>query len=245
MPRLSSPDTETARLQSDVLHELTAAPRYRRWLADMATPHLGDAVLEVGAGIGDYTTEWLSSSPTRRITASEADGERLELLRARFDGHPRVKVRHLALPSQDEDLADFSSTVAINVLEHVVDDFAAVRSMARLTRRSGAVIVLVPAFQGAFSDFDRRIGHYRRYRCDDVRRLLANANLEVETLHYVNSLGLLAWFVGMRLLRMTPGDGPVLRAWDASIVSTVRRLETRRRPPFGQSVFAVGRKTSP
>lgn len=53
--------------------------------------------------------------------------------------------------------------------------------------------------------------------------------------------GLLAWFVGMRLMRMTPQDGPTVRLWDNAVVPVARALENRVRVPFGQSVFAVGR----
>jgi hypothetical protein len=38
---------------------------------------------------------------------------------------------------------------------------------------------------------------------------------------------------------MQPGDGPVLEIWDGQVVPRARRLEARREPPFGQSVFSV------
>jgi hypothetical protein len=63
----------------------------------------------------------------------------------------------------------------------------------------------------------------------------------VERLHYVNAPGLLAWFVGMRLLKLTPGEGPLLKVWDGAVVPVARAVESKVRPPFGQSVFAVGR----
>jgi hypothetical protein len=63
----------------------------------------------------------------------------------------------------------------------------------------------------------------------------------VETIHYVNAPGLVAWTVGMRLLRMSPRDGIVLRSWDRAVVPAARRIETRWHPPFGQSLLAVGR----
>ena len=65
--------------------------------------------------------------------------------------------------------------------------------------------------------------------------------LPIAVRHYVNAPGLAAWFVGMRLLRMTPHDGPTVRLWDRIVVPAARAVESRVRPPFGQSVFAVGR----
>src|SRR5579872_3710132 len=38
-----------------VLNNLTGTPHYLRWLAELLRPHVGDTVLEVGAGIGNIT----------------------------------------------------------------------------------------------------------------------------------------------------------------------------------------------
>jgi len=49
----------------------------------------------------------------------------------------------------------------------------------------------------------------------------------------------------MRLLRlrMTPTDSRLLRLWDRMVIPATRRVELHWTPPFGQSVFAVGRRT--
>jgi hypothetical protein len=64
----------------------------------------------------------------------------------------------------------------------------------------------------------------------------------VERAHYVNCLGLPAWFTMMRLLRGTPRPGPALTGWDRLVIPALRRVESRWQPPFGQSVFAVARR---
>ena len=93
----------------------------------------------------------------------------------------------------------------------------------------------------AMSRFDHAVGHVRRYTRAGLHRVLESAGLLVEEVRYVNVPGLLAWWVGMRLLRMTPGDGPLLRVWDRVVVPLTRSLEECFGAPFGQSVFAVAR----
>ena len=131
--------------------------------------------------------------------------------------------------------------MALNVLEHIADDVAGLRGASRLVRPGGAVVLVVPAFSVAMSRFDREIGHYRRYTERTLRRALEDAGLAVAELRYLNAPGLLAWIAGMRLLRMAPREGVVLRAWDRVVVPPTRALERRWRPPFGQSLLAVGR----
>jgi SAM-dependent methyltransferase len=225
-------------LQSQTLESVASAVRYHDWLASLPLPHLGDYPLELGSGLGDYAQWWLERG-VPRITVTEGDASRLARLRERFAGDDRVTVRFLDVTEPPR--SDHSSFVMINVLEHIPDDVGALRAAHTLVRPGGTVAVLVPAFPFAMSRFDRAVGHVRRYTVASLTRSLIAAGLDVEDVHYVNMPGLPAWFLGMRLLRMTPGEGRWLSLWDNWVVPRARRWEDRRRPPFGQSVFAVAR----
>jgi hypothetical protein len=65
------------------------------------------------------------------------------------------------------------------------------------------------------------------------------AGLAVDDVRYVDMPGLPAWIVGMRLLRMTPGDSALVRLWDRLVIPVARLLEARIRAPFGKSLIAV------
>jgi SAM-dependent methyltransferase len=224
-------------LQDQTLEEVASAVNYRQWLVSLALPYLGEHAIEIGAGQGDYVEDWAQAGI--RITASEAERGRLEILRNRFAGNELVDVVEYMAPAEVE--GSYSAAVAYNVLEHIPDDVAALRGFAKLLRPGGAVVLIVPAFEFAMGRFDRAVGHQRRYRVAGLRTALEEAGLRVERIHYVNSLGLFAWFVGMRVLRMTPKEGPVLTVWDRRVVPLLRTIESRRPPPFGQSVFSVAR----
>lgn len=226
-------------LQSEVLEDLVEAGNYRRWLVQLALPHLGEDPLEVGSGLGHYAADWAAAG-VPRWTASEADPGRLQALRERFAGDPVVRVRELAVPITEA--AQHSAVVAYNVLEHIPDDVVALRAFAGLLRAGGAVVLVVPAFPSAMSAFDRAIGHQRRYRRRSLRAAAEQAGLRVEVLHHVNVVGLLAWYVLVKALRGRPKAGLVLRGYDQLVVPVLRRLEAARPPPFGQSLFLVARK---
>ena len=225
-------------LQSEVLDDLAEAENYRRWLVALAQPWLGSRVIEVGSGNGDYAAEYLAAGC--EVTATELDDTRLGLLKERFAADPRVTVRSLGLPTEES--GDHTAAVAFNVVEHIADDVGAVRSLGQLVGPSGHVIVFVPAFEVAMSDFDREVGHVRRYTRRSLSATFEGAGLELDTIRYVNSLGLLAWIVGMRLLHRRPESGEALRRWDSLVIPRLQRFEQRREPPFGQSLFAVGHK---
>ncbi len=231
----------SSELQSEVLEDLASAVNYIDWYADLARPWLGSAPLEVGSGYGDYAAAWAAGG--QRITASEADPGRLALLRQRFAAEPLVEVRKLRAPIEES--GSYSAVVALNVLEHIEDDVAALRSFHGLLRPGGRVILVVPAFQVAMSDFDRQIGHHRRYRRSSMESALRAAGLRPVLVRYHNSVGLFGWIVMMRWLRRRPAEGFALQAFDRAVVPALRRLENRLRFPFGQSVFAVAQRAGP
>jgi SAM-dependent methyltransferase len=228
-------------LQSETLELLASAVNYNGWLTSLAAPHLGDAPIELGSGLGDYAQEWLDKG-VPQITTSEVDPSRLARLRARFCDDPRVEVAFFDILSPPE--GEHSALVAFNVLEHIPDHVGALRGAHKLLRPGGLVIMFVPAFAFAMSRFDREVGHVRRYTVASMRSALTEAGLEIVEARYVNLPGLPAWFVGMRLLRMAPGEGRLLSVWDRKVIPLARRWESRHRVPFGQSVFAIGRVPS-
>lgn len=231
-----------AALQSTTLEEIASAVQYHRWLTDLAAPYLGDHPLEIGSGLGDYAQTWLDAG-LPSITVSDLEPTRLAGLRARFADDPRVDVRELDVISDPvpPDLAPHSAFVAFNVLEHIPDDVGALRGAQRFLQPGAHVVLFVPAFPFAMSDFDRAVGHVRRYTVSSLTRTVVASGLDPVDVRYVNMPGLAAWTVGMRLLKMTPGEGPLLRVWDGGVVPVARALERRVRPPFGQSALAVAR----
>jgi SAM-dependent methyltransferase len=223
-------------LQHRVLETLTDALSYNAWLAELTEPHLGENPVEIGAGIGTFSQLWLDRG-VLRLTVSERDPLALDVLRRRFANDSRVTVAEIDLVSPPT--ASHSALVAVNVLEHVEDDVAALRAGMRLVRPGGAVVIFVPAFPIAMSRFDRAIGHYRRYTRATLRSTFLQAGLVPRTVRYVNAPGLPAWILGMRVLQRKPHNGTLVRAWDRTVIRAVRRIERRIEPPFGQSVLGV------
>ena len=237
---MTAPDPGTAdsELQSQTLADVARMVNYHRWLTDLGRPHLGDHPMELGSGLGDYAERWLASG-VPAITVTEVDPSRLGVLRERFAGRQEVEVRAIDVFAPTP--ADHSAFVAFNVLEHIEDHVGALRAAHTLVRPGGRVVILVPAFEFAMSRFDRRIGHFRRYRKKELVDVMTAAGLEVLEARYVNMPGLPAWFVAMRLLRMTPGEQSALSLWDRVVIPAARWWESRFGAPFGQSVFAVAR----
>lgn len=218
------------------LERMAGARNYIAWIFAHVEPHLGDAVLEIGAGHGTYTE--LFRACTVRVVATDMSERCVDLLRSRFANDERVTVLEGGAEVASG-MPPVDSVVLINVLEHIKDDDGALLDVAAALKPGGRLILWVPALQLLYSDHDRQIGHYRRYRKAALRAQLTGIGYEVTEIRYVNSLGALAWLLLARLMRRKPSSQGRLDFFDSYCVPVLRRLESRWGAPFGQSVFAV------
>lgn len=227
-------DTELA----EVLDALTEAVNYADWIVEMAAPHLGAEILEVGAGHGTVTDRLKRHG---KVTASDLSPRCVEVLRARYADDPAVAVFEGDVAAATAERR-FDSIVLVNVLEHIEDDGGALREILAGLNPGGTVVLFVPAFQALYSNFDRMIGHHRRYRRDDLTGLVATSGFDVVDARYVNSAGAVAWWIVARQLGRFPKSRAAMRTYDRTVVPAIRALESRWTPPFGQSVLCIGRR---
>jgi 2-polyprenyl-3-methyl-5-hydroxy-6-metoxy-1,4-benzoquinol methylase len=232
------------------LETLDGADNYTDWLVAMCEPYLGDEVLEIGAGHGELTGRLL---PGRRVTATDLSKRCVERLEDRYGDDPSFEARCCDL---DELLAEddgvrtvrrgrYDSAVLVNVLEHIDDDVEALATVRELVRPGGHLLVFAPAFEGLYSDYDRRIGHRRRYRRARLVEVADRAGFDIVEARYVNSIGAIAWWGYARHLRRTPTKHRNVALYDRVVIPRLRRFEERREPKFGQSVFLVARRPDP
>jgi hypothetical protein len=175
---------------------------------EAVAPHLGECILELGAGIGNMS-QWL---PVRKVLIlSELEERYIERLRARpgLDA-PAVKVLRINLNSPlSAQLKDspIDTIVSFNVMEHVQDDRASFEDQVNLLRKSAhpgprRIVIFVPAMPIAYGALDRLFKHFRRYRASDFHRIFGaiDPNIRVTT-RYFNLLSLLPWIIKGRILK--------------------------------------------
>jgi SAM-dependent methyltransferase len=214
-----------------------SSPNYLRWIADLCRPHLGHRVLEVGAGIGSITAQFVNG---REILATDLSDECVSALERRFADVPNVEVKKADLRTLDAG-EGFDSVLLINVLEHIEDDAGALASLGGYLRPGGTLVMYVPALNGLYGAWDRKVGHFRRYSKWRLREVVREAGLTVAELRYVNLLAIPAWFAFSRS-RVESTVGTSLSIWDRSGVPLSRLIESKVAPPLGLNLLCVARR---
>jgi SAM-dependent methyltransferase len=224
-----------------VLNNLTGTPQYLSWLARTVRPYLGDAVLEVNAGIGNLAGRLLA----RRVlyVAAEKDPLHLHALRNRFLRTPNVVVRRID-PEVAEDFtgmeASFDTVLCLNVLEYPDDPAAVLRSLSVTLKPGGRLVMLTPHSPALFGSLDRNMGHKRRFSAASARELLEAAGFTVERTSQFNKAGAPPWWIYSRMAGKRRISKPVLKIFDKT-VWIWRRLD-RFLPWSGLSLIVVARK---
>lgn len=223
------------------LDAVAEAANYYRWIVDAFSAHLGPRTAEAGAGIGTVSELVLKRGTVRELILVEPASNNVPALSKRFAGDPRVRVHHGYL----EDLAPTlraDTIIAVNVLEHVENDREFLRAAHAGLVPGGKLLILVPALPAIFGSLDRAFDHYRRYTRGVLRSAVMEAGFEIDDLHYLNVLGVAAWFVAGRVLgRTTLGRGQV-RFYDRWVIPWLSRVEKIIHPPVGQSLFLIARR---
>lgn len=205
----------------------------------MAVPFLGDHPVELGSELADDAQGWLAGG-IPELTLTEVDPSRLAILKDKFASEPRVHIEPLNI--FEPPAAAYSALVAVNVLEHIPDQFTALRAAHRLVRPGAAAVMFVPAFEFAICRFDRAVGHVRRYTVRSMTAAMEQADLTVELARNVHQHSGLCGVVREHAVAADDtGWRAPAHVVGQPVIRRTRRWEANHAAPFGQSVFAVAR----
>lgn len=221
------------------LHLFAEAVVWKRYWARHVRRYLGRRVLEVGTGIGGSTRAlcdgsrelWLGLEPDPGMAANLREAQ----ARGEFPACCEFRQGTVADLRPDE---SFDSVLYIDVLEHIRADSEEVeRSCAHLAS-GGHLVVVAPAHQSLYTEFDRAIGHYRRYDRRSLRSLTP-AGMQVRESKYLDAVGLLASAGNRLLLRSSMPSQRQIWLWDRVFVRLSRWVDPILGYSVGKSVVQV------
>jgi SAM-dependent methyltransferase len=143
----------------------------------------GDRFLELGCGTG-YVLQAVVAACGVRAVGADPFSEALAYARQRVP-----HAQFLQVDALNDWTEQFDVVGAFDVLEHIEDDLAALRSLRAAVRPGGHVLVTVPQHPWLWSAFDEAAEHVRRYRRADLLERMRQAGLEpVRATSFVVSL---------------------------------------------------------
>lgn len=140
-----------------------------------------DLVWEIGAGNGNVAINLLTEGLSV-IAVEPLRGGAEALAQAGLRTY-QATLEQLKLPN-----SSISALGMFDVLEHLEKPAETLLEIRRVLKPGGSFIITVPAHQWLFSDFDERIGHFRRYSVKALTREVVSSGFRVVKIHYLFGL---------------------------------------------------------
>lgn len=216
---------------------LNEARNYRSALIREFSGFLKGRVLEVGAGVGQFTRALHEVHGINRLLCIEPDPHFCRAFRSTFPAQELLEGTVNELPSD----TSWDAILSVNVLEHIREDDLELSAYRRaLANARGHLCLFVPARPEIYAPIDRDFGHHRRYARRDLRKQLKGSGFDIIRLDYFNSVGYAAWWFNFCLRRQRSFDVRAVRFYDRVVFPPVHWAESHLcRPPIGQSLLAV------
>jgi SAM-dependent methyltransferase len=234
--------TETLKVISD-------ADKFNRWMYETIKPFCKGHILEIGSGIGNISRFLISDG--YRVSLSDVSNSYIEILKKRFSGcdnfneviqfdfaEKEIRRKHSGMIGQ------YDTIVALNVLEHIDDHKQAVKNCLYLMKPGAKLIILVPAFESLYNQFDKAVEHHRRYSSRSLKKLITVPGLNIVHTQYFNAAGILGWYISGKMLRKNVIPGGQMSVYN-KLVPLWKVADKLLNRFCGLSLICVAEKASP
>lgn len=205
-------------------------------------------VLDLGSGTGGVHTHLRSLG---KVVALDNASEALLLSRKRGTAL-LAQANAGSLPFK---AGSFSMVTALDLFEHIYDDYSAAKEITRVMESGGRFVISVPAHPTLIGPHDEALGHVRRYTKQQLKRLLVMNGFEVERITYTYFSSSPAMLTFKLIQKYTPGkigfnnDGLPSYEIGATMNALMKALSVldcwlmdRMNLPVGMSILALARK---
>jgi SAM-dependent methyltransferase len=203
----------------------------------------GSKVLEIGCGVGGNVGLLSQSGQYRGIDMHKPAIDYCS------EKYPQFEFQCTRVEDIPQEFSSnkFDSIYLLDVLEHIDDQVAILKSTQNYLTQSGKILLTVPAFKFLWSPHDDFVHHVRRYTKAGLKKVLEDSGYKVERISYFNSILFplaLIQRLGMRMLNKklnthlsTP---PTIVNWLFKVIFTQEAWILKRiNLPVGLSIIAV------
>lgn len=221
---------------SEATEKFDNAKFHRKYCMSFVKKFIQGEVLEVGAGCGSFTRDYFNSD--LNITLTETDQKNYEDLKRFFYKKNNVTITNNKIFNIDK---KFDTILYLHVLEHIEEDRKELESAYEKLKKGGRLIIMVPKHQKLYSNFDKAIGHFRRYELDFFEKNLVN--LERKLLISLDSVGYILYFLNKIFFKNETFPSYLkIFIWDKIFTPFTILLDFFTNYKFGKCIVAVYKK---
>lgn len=230
----------------ETLDTIAQADKFNNWMYQTIEPFCKGNILEIGSGIGNISSFFIKDG--HRIFLSDIREGYCAKLESKFKDHTNflgTTIIDLINPEFDtkykNHLEKYDTVFALNVVEHIYDDTLALKNCHKLLSKNGHAVILVPSYQVLFNQFDKELGHYRRYTKSTLNNVFLKSNFQVTHKQHFNFVGILGWFVSGQILKKKEIPKGQMKLYN-TLVPIIGLIDKVIFNSVGLSTIIVGKK---
>ncbi len=221
------------------LQSFDAANNFRDYQNKIIIKYIKGKVAEVGPGNGVNSELFLKR--LKKLFLYEPSYKLYKNLKKKYKNKKKIKIFNSKFKKNSK---KFDTILYLDVLEHILDHKKELNSAIFSLKRGGHLIINVPAFSFLYSNFDKDVGHYRRYSKKSIKKIINENNCKIMQLKYYDIIGfflsLISKFLTFTDYRKNFRNKILL--WD-SLVPLSKFLDKILFNIFGKSLICVIKKT--
>lgn len=229
---------EDASAQDFWLRQMSKTNALNQWVFSQFKYALGQKILEVGCGNGNFTT--LIGNTGADLLAVDIDETFVRAARTATHYQARVNVENHDITKSNWN-AEFDTVVMLDVLEHLSDDVEMLQRLWHALIPGGKLVIKVPALPGIFGAMDEVVGHQRRYTRRTLGAALSGAGFANTKCWSFNFVGVFGWWLNGRVLRRSVPPVSQLRGFNR-LVALFRAIDFIAPPGVGLSLVAIAER---
>ena len=218
------------------LENFKLATFWRKYTLSFFKQHLKNKkVAEVGSGVGSFSE--IAVEYCSELNLIEPDKEFAEYLKHKFKNNSKIN-KIVNGTSKDLENQKFDAILHLQVLEHIVNDQKEIDDNLNLLNNKGKLLIIVPAFMSLYSNFDKAIGHVKRYEKKDFNNFELKKSKIIKMI-YIDSCGYLLYKLFKLIINRDQPSKWSIIVWDKIFIPLSKIFDFIFRYKFGKNLIII------
>ncbi len=156
---------------------------FRNYQIHLIKKFISGYIAEVGPGNGSNLKSYIYK--IKKADLFEPSKNLFNKLKKKFKKNKKVKCYNSSFKSKNK----YNAVLYLDVLEHIKNDKKEILNSLKKIKKNGYLIINVPAFSHLYSNFDKDVGHYRRYNIGNFNKILKGLSYSNVEFKYYDVIG--------------------------------------------------------
>ena len=210
---------------------------FRKYQYSLIKNNIKKFTAEVGPGNGEILNFYLNK--VYKVDLYEPSKSLFKNLKKKYSKNKKITILNKNFSLKK---SKYNTIIYLDVLEHIKNDKKEIMSAFNSLKKGGNLIINVPAFNHLYSQFDKDVGHYRRYNLKMILRLTKGLRYTALNYKYYDTVGYFLSLISKLSSRNYKKNfSKKIKIWN-SLIFLSKIIDTLTINFFGKSLLIVIKK---